>query len=384
MREHSRAFARTLSAGLMLVSAVWLAMAREGTAATIVAEPFDALTAWHIRTVGAASARLHKKGLHGTGLRVEGMGGMAFCTRELPLQDVRGSRLTVRCMTKVQSVEAGPQACSTPKVHLAVATPRGVLHFSSRLTEPSGWRERSFNADVPKDASKVRLNVGIENAFGSVVYDSLVVESDRKGTVCLDLREVANARFSEAVGASPGLRLPTGRVVFDDVPFEIIDPAATGGRDCVALRGVSRIDLPETTPRPVRVGSAATAVYLLHAAVGGAPMRETPCVIWSVRFWDGHESSFSVFEGREIGAVGSSKHLENWRVVWRGKSNDGKPVVLGMTKWRIYSAQTPVESIVPNVYVGGSPTIVAITVVNDPVRPVSEDAAGDEWEAEWE
>jgi len=364
----------------LLVAALFGVLTTPCWGATLVAEPFDSLSAWQVRTVGPATVHIVQKGLYGKGVRVDSRGGLAFCCRALPLDAVRGCQLTVRCMAKVDYTQLGPQACSAPKIHLAVATPRGVLHFSSRFTRPSDWHEESFTADVPNDASKVLLTFGVENAAASVAYDSLIVETNKKGVVCIDIRNVANGSFAEL---SSGSKLPTGRVAFDGIPFNLIDPSLNHGKDCVVLRGLNQEALPETTREPIRVGSAATAIYLLHVAIGGAEMRETPCLIWTVRFWDGNESSFSVFEGREIGPLCGSKDLENWRIVWRGKTAAGKPVVLGMTKWPIYSTLTPVESLIPRVYVGAAPLLVAVTVVNEPPKPATEEETGG-WEVGWD
>jgi len=342
-------------------------------AATIVAERFDDLDGWRVVTSGPASLRLARDEARGAFLQAESLGGLAFCSRELPLEAVRGSEIRVRCLTRVESVTPGPQACSAPKIHVAVAAPGGARHFAARLTQASPWRTMSLIAEIPDDATRVLLNVGVEHATATVGFDDLLVVNERREVRALDLAAHLNCHV-------PGL--PVEAVEAAGVTFRLRQATAAGARrNCLVLRGLSREHMPKQLPRPIPVGVVANAVYLLHATLDGGA-RETPCVIWSARFWNGQEASFSVFEGRDVGAIGSTQDLENWRVAWRTISADGKQLALGVTKWPLYVSDAPLESLTVRSYRGAAPLIAAVTVVAEP-PPQATGQGPDSGEDEW-
>lgn len=341
---------------------------------TVVAETFDTLDDWRVVSVGPAAMRLEEGGVAGRYLRVESRSGLAFCSRELPVEALRGTQVTIRCMTLVDAVTPGPQVWSAPKIHLAAATPEGPVHFSTRLSQPTPWQQVSLLADVPVNASRILLSLGVESAAATVGFDSLLVLDQRRDVRSLDLSPVANFALAG---------LPNGVTEADDLSFA---PVGNGrgqpAPNCIALRGNGHDELPRELNQPLRAGVIANTVYFLHAVLGDGEARETPCVIWTARFWDGQEASFSVFEGRDVGGLGSSQDLANWKVVWRGKTADGRVMALGVTAWRLYAASVPLESLSPRAYAGAAPVIAAITVV---AEPPPEDTAdeGNEWMDGW-
>ena len=153
-----------------------------------------------------------------------------------------------------------------------------------------------------------------------------------------------------------------------EVTFQGLDPARHDGRNCLRLKSIEHPDWPAGTSAPIPVGKGATSIYILHGALSGREMSESPCAIWSATFVGGHTSSFSVFEGREIGAIGATKDLENWQVAWRKKTEDGKWVTFGVTRWPIYS-DAPIVSLSCRSYHGAPPVVVAVTVVEEPPPP---------------
>lgn len=336
----------------------------------MVAEAFNTLEAWRVVGLGPADMRLEDDAVGGRHLRVESRSGLAFCSRELPVEALRGTQVTVRCMTLVEAVEPGPQAWSGPKIHLAVATPEGPVHFSARLSQPTPWQQVSLLADIPESATRIVLNLGVECGSATVGFDNLLVLDECRDVRHLDLAPVANFAFEG---------LPGDVVEADDLSFAPVrDGRGEPAANCVALRGEGHDELPRDLDRPVRAGVVANTVYFLHAVLGRGGARETPCVIWTARFWDGQEASFSVFEGRDVGGIDSSRDLANWRIVWRGKTEDGTPLSLGVTQWRLYASNVPLESLTPKAYAGAVPVIAGITVVAEP-PPEETDDEGDEW-----
>ncbi|MBM4079775.1 MAG: hypothetical protein FJ272_07650 [Planctomycetes bacterium] len=334
--------------------------ARTASTATILFSPFDSLDGWQVRSAGPTAAELVQEGKRQC-VQIASQGGTVFLTRELPLDAVKGRQLMVRCEVKADGVTRGPQVSSTAKVHVAVRTPAGIQHHTARFTGTAPWHEEALKAAVPADAQQVRLNVGLEACSGRAWFDTLVVRNDQQGVHPVPLASAANAHHSQLVLPA----FPKGRLEWQGIPFDVLDGNA--GMDCLRLSGVNHPDWPAQMSAPVSVNAGASTIYILHAALDGQPSRETPTAIWTATLSDGYEASFSVFEGREIGAVGQTKDLENWRVAWRGQGVDGKPVAFGVTKWALHS-ESPVVSLKCRTYRGAAPVVLAVTVVEDPPR----------------
>ena len=120
-----------------LIVAVGLTLAYPAAAATVLFCPFDSLGGWEVRTVGSAKVDLVGSPGIKRCARVWARPGTAFLTRELPIDAVKGGSVEVRCSARPKDVVAGPQVCSTAKVHLSVQTPSGIKHHSARMTGSS-------------------------------------------------------------------------------------------------------------------------------------------------------------------------------------------------------------------------------------------------------
>lgn len=348
-------------------------------AATVLFCPLDSLDGWSVRTLGAASAEIATADGEPNRVRVTANRGTVLLSRELPLDQIAGSRLTVNCLVENRDIVRGPQTASCGKLHLAMKTLDGIRHHSVYFVGTAASRWEGISVDVPADAQRVVLNLGLESCRGEVCFERLLVKNDRRGVHTLDLASVLNAEH-EQLGLTA---FPEETVAWNDVPFKISDTATSGGLDCLRLRGVEHPDWPARTTAPIDVGSGATAIYILHGALGGQEKRESPTAIWTAHFVGGHTSSLSVFEGREIGAVGQTKDLENWQVAWQEPTESQPSVTFGVTKWIVYN-DTPVESLSCRAYRGASPVILAVTVVEEPPPPPSDpgefDEMGDSWE----
>jgi len=58
---------------------------------------------------------------------------------------------------------------------------------------------------------------------------------------------------------------------------------------------------------------------------------------------------------------------------------------LGVTTWRLFSTDMPLESLRVRAYVGAAPFVAAITLVADPPAPENSDDESDEWQNDgWE
>ena len=348
-------------------SAIIFLGAQTALAATILFAPMDSLDGWTLRSHGPANTIVVPKGDSGKCVQVSAQRATVFLTREIPLDDVRGSTVEIGCLVRCQELVPGIQVTSTAKIHLAVQTPEGIQQYSVRFQESESWHFQGFAADIPQSAERVILNLGLEACSGTAQFDQLVVRTDRRATLQLDLSAAANADHRQ-LGISA---FPEGEVVWNGIPFRILDGIANEGQDCIRLKGVDRKDWPERITPPISVDSAASKIYILHATLIEREMAETPCAMWNAWFSGGHNSSQSLFEGRDIGAVLGTKDLENWHIAWQEKGESDSRVAFGVTEWPIYMT-SPILRLTARSYRGASPVILAITVVEEPPEPEPE------------
>ena len=330
---------------------------------TVLYSPLDDLKGWSVRSAGAGGAKVVDLTETARCVEVQSRRGTVFLSRELPLADVAGARVTVSCLVKTEQIVRGPQISSTGKIHLAVRTAKGLTHHAARFTGSSEWHSEGLSADIPKGATRVVLNLGLEASFGRAWFDRLVVRNDRRGVYPLDLSAAANAGREQ-------LKLPAapkGELTWEGVRFRLLDAARNDKRDCIRLRSTRHPDWPPAIGEPIPVGKVAPVIYILHAALDGQAKNSSPCTMWTARFAGGDETGFSTFEGNSIGAIGAGEDSANWKVAWRGKDAAGKPITYGVTKWETHSDEL-LESITCKAYTGGAPVVLAVTVVEEPPR----------------
>jgi hypothetical protein len=349
---------------ILLVAGCLVLQTGVAPGATVLFCPFDSLEGWSVRSVGATGAAIVEKSAASRSAEVTSHGGTVFLTRELPLEAVRGCRITVSCLVESADVVRGPQVSSTGKLHLAVQRPSGVAHYGARFVGASEWHREGFTADVAPDAQRVVLNLGLEACSGRVRFGRLMVRNDQRAEHHLSLASTANAGHEQLeLGV-----FPKETVEWEGITFRIMDAAKHDGRDCFRLRGLDHPDWPEATASPIPVGTAATTIYILHGALEGRDKSETPSAIWNTHFADGPGYGLSLFEGREIGSIGQTEDLDNWRVAWREKDSQGNSVTFGVTKWAIYS-DTPILALTCRAYRGAPAVVLAVTVVEEPPAP---------------
>jgi len=118
----------------------------------------------------------------------------------------------------------------------------------------------------------------------------------------LDMRSLASADFGAGtpgvpawVGGGRDLKdMPTGTREFQGIPFEVIDPAANGGRACLGLAREPGYTRTATLP----VNARAACLYLLHAASGA----EHTVGTLAMRYSDGSTYSQYVEVGKNVGS----------------------------------------------------------------------------------
>jgi hypothetical protein len=300
--------------------------------------------------------------------QVESYQGSVLLTRDLPVDELQGARVQVSCLVKTEGVVRGAQQSSTAKVHLAVDSPAGIQHFTAELVGNCEWSHQGFTADIPEGARRLVLNLGLEGCSGQAWFDRLIVRDDRRGVYPLDLSSTVNAGHSQ-LGIEA---FPEEAIQWEGIPFQILDEIEHDGGDCIRLKGIDHPDWPGSTASRIPAGQIASSVYILHGALGGRQKSPTPCAMWTAHFVGGHDSGLSVFEGRQIGAIGRTEDHENWHVAWTGRGDSGQTITFGVTKWTLYTSE-PVLALSCRAYHGASPVVLAVTVVEEPpqTEPVS-------------
>ncbi len=363
---------RHVATGIGVGLACWMGIGSAVVApgATVLFSRLDSLEGWTVRTLGPSTVGVVPGIANGRCVELQSPGGTVLISRDLPAQSLAGRRVNLACLVRTDDITRGAQASSTGKMHLAIQTPQGIQHFSTRWTGSNPWRMEGLVADVPAGAERAVLNLGLEGCSGRVGLSQLSVRNDRRGAWPLPLPEAGNVPCA----LPAGVVLPQ-QIMWQDIPFAI------GSETCLRVRGVGHEDWPAAIA-PIPVERHAATVYLLHAAIEGEGKRETPAAIWTATTLGGMDISLSLFEGRELGALGGTTDLENWKVAWRAKDAAGRVVTLGVTRWPLH-VDSLIESLNCRAYRGAAVVTLAVTLVEEPpAKQMVEEVDDDEVEGE--
>ena len=95
-------------------------------------------------------------------------------SRQLPVERIRGCTLRCTAMVKAEDVGPAPQPWNGVKFMLAIETPARQLWPQADIAEGDyDWRRASFTPQIPRDATAVRLILGLEQVTGTVSFDDL-------------------------------------------------------------------------------------------------------------------------------------------------------------------------------------------------------------------
>jgi len=116
-------------------------------------------------------------------LRVErraGASNVASGRVPLPVEKMRGSRLTCRAMVKADGVTEPPQSWNGIKFMLHVSAPGGDLWpQQNNVSGTFDWRRVQFKAAIPADATAAELILGLEAVSGRAQFDDLEITVTR-------------------------------------------------------------------------------------------------------------------------------------------------------------------------------------------------------------
>jgi hypothetical protein len=190
------------------------------------------------------------------------------------------------------------------------------------------------------------------------VYRGAMPENPIREFVPLDLKEIANTDFCgntiEGVhgwtneGENDLHEFPTGRQVFHDIPFEIIDPEKNGRRACIGLSGL------DGYPGKVslQIGKKARSIYLLHTT---GQSYYAGCV--RLKYEDGtvfrdHIATGKISNWWYPSESQDRKQVPVFRVAWRGKNKFSRNVGVG-----VYGLNNPYpDKIISEIIFEGSQT----------------------------
>jgi len=109
-------------------------------------------------------------------LSAESNDKFASVTQKLSVEPLLGTRLRIKGRIKAENVLPPPQPYNGVKMMLIVDAPSGKQWLQrDGLWGTFDWKEITFNATVPKDATDVTLMLGIENTTGTVWFDRLTI-----------------------------------------------------------------------------------------------------------------------------------------------------------------------------------------------------------------
>jgi len=337
----------------------------------LLRESFDAPGEWKKNVRGDGTVALVPGGASGSCLKTAtAKNALVYYSLNLDLDRVRGKRLFVRVKAKLDGVTVGPESYSTAKIHIGAVVAGKTQNFAQRFVGTRDWHDQALSADIPKDATRVVLDLGIQNGNGTAWFDDLVVHDGETRYTCLSIRSVANASHAGTAFVGQGIpalsALPSGLVQFAGVDFRILQPGENYGRTCVVLRGAKRPDLPARQDTVIPVGKKASKLFFLQAAAWPDEGRRGECLTYTVQFADGRSVDAPMRECLEIGSILDPKERENWKLAWTAKDKAGV-LGLGVCTWENPHADVPIRWIrLSTPGTGAVPVVMAISL--DPPR----------------
>jgi hypothetical protein len=266
-------------------------------------------------------------------------------------------------------------------VPLFIPTQERVLILASRKAMPwaSGKLLTSADLQARAETAIAADRAALEAlAQESAAYNRNLEEQrlwrevSPENTFAVDLRQHVNMGFrDDKIGDQTGgwtdqgplndLReLPVGKQTFYGVPYDIIDPAANGGKSAIVLRGGDRQYFPAAATN-IPVGLKAAALFFLH---GSAWTAGTPLFHYTVHYADGATVDIPLLinEGCAEWWNPSDSNLvgRDLRVAWTVK-NQSHLVGLFTYKWKNPRPDQTIVSIDVVSLGKALPLVVAIT-----------------------
>lgn len=195
---------------------------------------------------------------------------------------------------------------------------------------------------------------------------------DEAKCVFVDLSRHVNMAFKDDIdgdrqggwfdqGQNDFRRMPVGRRVFANIPFEIIDPLRNDGKSVIVMFGPARPYFPEKV-EGVPVGVPARALYFLHT-VGWGIAGGQLCFSYKVRYVDGAVIEVPVRYGQAVCGWWNPLAVPNARIALESANPVCARIGLYCMRWaNPHPGKTVAEIDIVASKNNVVPAIVAITV----------------------
>lgn len=208
--------------------------------------------------------------------------------------------------------------------------------------------EREYNLN------EVAIRLMLNPAKGLLTKAGInaVIRHEKYRTAALDLSAVANQGFQDETpddrqggwtdqGPTNDLRqFKPGKQVLGGVEFNVVDPAANGGKSCLVFAGPERDYFLKTAAIPAG-GQKFANLYLLHA-LAWPPRDEVPVGRIDVKYADGTEQQTEVIAYQDVGNWWNPGAKRNASVVW---SAENASAYTGLYLSRFKVQDKPIETI---------------------------------------
>lgn len=96
---------------------------------------------------------------------------------DLPVEEIRGRRVSISARMKLEDVVKAPEPWHGGKLMLQTESPDGPKYQGApQLSGSWNWREVGMNADVPENATRAQLRLGLGQARGTAWFDDITVQ----------------------------------------------------------------------------------------------------------------------------------------------------------------------------------------------------------------
>jgi hypothetical protein len=169
----------------------------------------------------------------------------------------------------------------------------------------------------------------------------------------IDLRKYTNMGFADETamdkkggwldqGSNADLgSLPTGRQMFSNVPFQVIDPKANNGNSCIMLYSKIRDYFPDKIDN-IPVGSKVGKLYFLH---GSGYAGNEIIFKYIIKYNDNTFAEISVEGNRQISDWNDPQEVPDAKIGWEGSTPAFKKIGLYVFKWQNPNPEKIIDSI---------------------------------------
>ena len=281
-------------------------------------------------------------------------GCRAMVSRQFDLNSVRGKRLTVTADVK-WDIKLPFSKWMGSRFMLCITGSDKKTSYVSASIPPgkSDWKPVEFSAQIPDDAQRVMLFLGIQDAPGDLYVRNLKV---RSGDLFLDLSSAANMTYQDQqAGDGKGGWSDQGpdndasgfnfrQTTFANVPFKPLDPGAKKRNTVLTFaspnfpKGLEKAEISLSG-----TGTNAEYLYLLHTCSWGGT--KGPAGFISISGDSGKMQKITVQDSRDVSNWWFPKQVENGAIgcIWSNVS--GGNVGLYVTKYKLDSSLGKIRKI---------------------------------------